>query len=74
MKKELKANITMWATVILLALTPTFVAWANQTRVRASIGGEGLLFLIPWIIYVCMDTADDFGKYSKKRLRRKGRI
>lgn len=56
MKKELEANIAVWATVILLALTPTFVAWANQTRVRASIGGEGMIWLVPFIIYLHMDT------------------
>ena len=67
-------RLMLICTTVLMAITPFFIKIVNLSRARASIGGEGLLFLIPWIIYVCMDTADDFGKYSKKRLRRKGRI
>lgn len=61
-RKEIEANITIWATIIILALTPTFVEWANQSRYRYSIGGEAMLWLVPYIIYTMLDTTREMNK------------
>lgn len=64
-RKILWARVWCAMGVVLLAFTPLFVIWANQTRAVKSVGGEAIIWLYP-MIFAAISYAKEQDRKEQK--------
>lgn len=65
MKMKLIEKRVLMLSMFLLVCTPLFIYLANLNRIKKTFGGEALIWMFPYLIYILLDTRKEMKRCEK---------